>query len=362
MDSTATAEENMDYEEESEEKTFKKKKDKGKKAAKVKKSQEQTMKKEETEPSSVDAAPSTAFPPTFSVSEIKNKQRRHLMFMKLKQEKRKLRLEIRRKRKKEREALGDKAPPKEVPKTIENQRIYDETTVNPEDEEVAFDEGTDEFSAYFNRLTNPKVLITTSDRPKTRTIQFCDQLATVIPDAYVYYRRGLALKRIVPQCVSRGFTYLMVINEDRKVPNGMVLCHLPDGPTAHFKISNVRLRKEMKRRGKEPTEHSPEVILNNFTTRLGHSIGRLFAALFPHDPQFVGRQVATFHNQRDFIFFRFHRYIFKNEKKVGIQELGPRFTLKLRSLQKGTFDSKFGEYEWVHKRHEMDTSRRKFHL
>lgn len=34
---------------------------------------------------------------------------------------------------------------------------------------------------------------------------------------------------------------------------------------------------------------------------------------------------------------------------MGIQELGPRFTLKLRSLQKGTFDSKYGEYEWVHK-------------
>uniref|UniRef100_A0A9J7XCL7 Ribosome production factor 1 n=2 Tax=Cyprinus carpio TaxID=7962 RepID=A0A9J7XCL7_CYPCA len=295
---------------------------------------EETEKKSESGP---------CFPPTFSVSEIKNKQRRHSMFLKLKEEKR-------------------KAPPKEVPKTIENQRIYDETTVNPEDEEVAFDEGTDEFSAYFNRLTNPKVLITTSDRPRGRTVRFCEQLATVIPHAHVYYRRGLALKRVIPQCVSRGFTYLMVINEDRKVPNGLVLCHLPDGPTAHFKVSNVRLRKEMKRRGKDPTEHVPEVILNNFTTRLGHSIGRMFAALFPHDPQFVGRQVATFHNQRDFIFFRFHRYIFKNEKKVGIQELGPRFTLKLRSLQKGTFDSKFGEYEWVHKRHEMDSSRRKFHL
>lgn len=34
-----------------------------------------------------------AFPPTFSVSEIKNKQRRHFMFMKLKQEKRKVRTE-----------------------------------------------------------------------------------------------------------------------------------------------------------------------------------------------------------------------------------------------------------------------------
>lgn len=32
----------------------------------------------------------SAFPPTFSVSEIKNKQRRHFMFMKVKQEKRKV--------------------------------------------------------------------------------------------------------------------------------------------------------------------------------------------------------------------------------------------------------------------------------
>jgi len=54
--------------------------------------------------------------------------------------------------------------------------------------------------------------------------------------------------------------------------------------------------------------------------------------------------------------------MFKNAERVGLQELGPRFTLKLRSLQKGTFDSKFGEYEWVMKRGEMDTSRRKFFL
>lgn len=50
-------------------------------------------------------------------------------------------------------------------------------------------------------------------------MKFCEQLATVIPNAYVYYRRGLALKRVIPQCVARDFTYLMVINEDRKVPS-----------------------------------------------------------------------------------------------------------------------------------------------
>ena len=55
------------------------------------------------------------------------------------------------------------------------------------------------------------------------------------------------------------------------------------------------------------TSHRPEVILNNFSTRLGHSVARLLAALFPHDPQFQGRQCVTFHNQRDFIFFRRHR-------------------------------------------------------
>jgi ribosome production factor 1 len=40
------------------------------------------------------------------------------------------------------------------------------------------------------------------------------------------------------------------------------------------------------------------------------------------------------------------RYIFKDMKRVGMQELGPKFTLKLRSLQQGTFDSKYGEYLW----------------
>lgn len=87
----------------------------------------------------------------------------------------------------------------------------------------------------------------------------------------------------------------------------------------------------------------------------------MIASLFPQDPNFRGRQVATFHNQRDFIFFRYHRYIFENKKLVRIQELGPRFNIKLKKLQKGVFDPKEGEYEWIHKK-TMDTSRRRFFL
>ena len=65
----------------------------------------------------------------------------------------------------------------------------------------------------------------------------------------------------------------------------------------YFSIQNVG----------EMTDHHPEVVLTNFTTRLGHTVGRMFAALFPHDPNFHGRRAMTFHNQRDFIFFRNHR-------------------------------------------------------
>ncbi|CAD7691670.1 unnamed protein product [Nyctereutes procyonoides] len=221
---------------------------------------------------------SAAFPPGSSISEIQNKQQTLNEKVAIKKQLKKKKLL----------ATG-------------NQRVYDETMVDPNAE-------------------------------------------TLHSSPHVYYPRGLALKKITPQRISRDFTDLIVINEDCKTPNGLILSHLPSGPTAHL-AQTARLHKEIKRRGKDPTEPMPEIILNDLMTRLGHSIGRMFASLFPQNPQCIGRQVATFHNQRDYIFFRFHRCIFKSEKKVRIQELGPCFTLRLRSLQKGTFDSKYGEYE-----------------
>jgi ribosome production factor 1 len=129
------------------------------------------------------------------------------------------------------------------------------------------------------------------------------------------------------------------------------------------------------------TDHRPELILNRFSTRLGHRVGRMLASLFPKAPQFGGRRVVTFHNQRDFIFFRQHRYIFEEQseearkaarevhgedKKMGVrvrlQELGPRFTMKLVSLQDGPFDPKFGEFEWIRKKKDEALLRRKFAL
>lgn len=132
--------------------------------------------------------------------------------------------------------------------------------------------------------------------------------------------------------------------------------------------------------------------------------------------------MVTFHNQRDFIFVRHHRYIYKQEEdtnlsnqrvalevkqastskknsknhesnmkkernlanrnkdleeeeggekkpsiamktRARLQELGPRFTIKMKWLQEGLLDTQFGEYEWIHgKRAQMKTARKRFYL
>ena len=62
----------------------------------------------------------------------------------------------------------------------------------------------------------------------------------------------------------------------------------------------------------------------------------------------IQKVIVVLESEQCILFLSF-RYVFRSAKKVGLQELGPRFTLKLRSLQKGTFDTKYGEYEFIHK-------------
>lgn len=221
----------------------------------------------------------------------------------------------------------------------------------------------DDFSEYFARDYTPKVLITYADNPVTKTRKFGIELARIIPNALAKIRNRSSIKKMVKSAIRENFTDILIINENNREPNGLVMVHLPNGPTAHFKLSNVRITKEIRRSHLEFTKHRPEVILTNFTTRLGLSVGRMLGALFHHDPEFKGRRAVTFHNQRDFIFFRHHRYEFaKDGGRAKLRELGPRFTLKLRSLQQGTFDSKYGDYDWMitNKRHAMEGRRRFF--
>nr|CAG4644133.1 EOG090X09U6 [Lepidurus arcticus] len=301
---------------------------------------------------------------TEKISGIKNKIVRSQQYAKLKQEKKKLKKAGQQQRRQEAKALGKDAPPKQVPRTIESMREEDITTVAMDDEEVQHDITHDEFMTYFDKVYEPKVLVTCSDNPHVRTMHFVRELCKMIPNSEPRWRKRSSVKKMIKGAKEHGFTDIIVVNEDRRQPNGILVSHLPEGPTAYFKMSNVRLTKDMRKDRKDITVHRPEVILNNFSTRLGQTVARLLASLFHYDPEFKGRRAVTFHNQRDYIFFRHHRYEFKSEKKVSLKELGPRFTLRLQSIQRGTFDSMTGEFDWVitGKRHEMETSRRRFFL
>jgi len=317
-----------------------------------------------------------------NLSSIKNKRKRIAVGLKVKAEKKKAKKERQEARKREEEELGDKAPPRQVALTLDNTREADETVVGAEDVEVLTDERTDEFSDYFLRGKIPKIMVTTRPKPSTKLYDFVRELMTMIPRVAYYARRHYNIKEICRLASSRGFTHLIVLSEKNKVCNGAIVSHLPLGPTAFFKVTKFVSGADIAGHG-TPTNHVPEILLNNFNTRLGHRVGRFLGSLFPHKPNFHGRQVVTFHNQRDFIFVRHHRYIFEDKKKkksstitkskkdeigpetqkgVRLQELGPRFTLKMKWLQAGTFDTLHGEYEWLHKRKQMDTTRRKFHL
>ncbi|EGG20361.1 brix domain-containing protein [Cavenderia fasciculata] len=296
----------------------------------------------------------------FTPNEIKNKARRVILWNKLRQQTNKEKSERRRDRLKEAKKLGDQAPAKLLPRTIERLRKGDETIVQDEDEEVSEDVNLDEFASYFDGK-EPKVCITTNTRPQGRHITpFVKMIEEILPNCEYFPRKDFKLKDIVKFCANRDYTDLLVVNEDNGVVHTMMMVHLPYGPTVQFRVTNITMPDKIENCGKM-TSHKPELIINNFTTRLGLTVGRMFASMFPQDPNFKGRRVVTLHNQRDFIFFRHHRYEFASNEKAYLQELGPRFTLKLMYLQKGTFDATGGEYIHLHKA-DMDVDRKTFVL
>lgn len=204
--------------------------------------------------------------------------------------------DLQKKRKKEAEELGDKAPAKQVPRTIENTREADITTVDHEDEEVQFDITNDEYASYFANTYEPKILITSSDNPHTvwerilyiispkwyhvwlifhfqKTIHFIRELTKIIPNSECRWRHRSSVKKMIRSAKERSFTDVIVVNEDRRNPgnidhsfphwhsrlpvnrlislvflfsDGILVSHLPNGPTAYFKVSNVKLTKDLK--------------------------------------------------------------------------------------------------------------------
>ncbi|KAI4134417.1 MAG: hypothetical protein LQ347_001540 [Umbilicaria vellea] len=228
----------------------------------------------------------------------------------------------------------------------------------------------------------PKILITTSINSNLHhEAQLLTNLfphSVYIPRSAHRYGHKFSVREISSFAKNRNYTAVMVLKEDQKKRTGLTFVHLPHGPTFHFSISNWVEGKKLPGHG-NPTNHTPELILNNFRTPLGLLTAHLFRTMFPPQPEIQGRQVVTLHNQRDYIFLRRHRYVFREKRatersvvgpdgqevkgvegiRAGLQELGPRFTMKLRRIDKGIQRSSGQEWEW---QGGMEKQRTKFQL
>lgn len=233
----------------------------------------------------------------------------------------------------------------------------------------------------------PKILVTTSLNSTLH--DEAHMLCTLFPNSrYIprsshRYGYKYSLREICKFSASKDYTAVVLMKEDLKKPTGLSIVHLPKGPTFHFTISNWIEGKKLPGHG-NPTNHYPELMLNNFKTPLGLLTAKLFQTMFPPRPEFEGRQVVALHNQRDFIFVRRFRYAFRDKRateksvvdaegkalegvesiRAGLQELGPRFTLKLRRVDKGigragSEGEDATQWEWKSK---MEKDRKRFNL
>eukprot|EP00471_Norrisiella_sphaerica_P006015 CAMPEP_0184489586 /NCGR_PEP_ID=MMETSP0113_2-20130426/15876_1 /TAXON_ID=91329 /ORGANISM="Norrisiella sphaerica, Strain BC52" /LENGTH=232 /DNA_ID=CAMNT_0026873103 /DNA_START=30 /DNA_END=729 /DNA_ORIENTATION=+ len=199
---------------------------------------------------------------SYPTSSIKNKLKRKEIYTKQKKLKTKAKLQKRKRNKIEAERLGEECK-KKVAKTQDNTKEKDETVVDPEDEEIKGEEDFDEFSEILKGEKEPKVIITSSYKPTKIMYDFILEFLRVIPRSVYYQRKNHEIKKIVEECSTKGFTDIIIINEDSKSLNAMTHIHLPYGPTAYYKLSSVKLSKDIPNCGR-PINVKPEVILNNF--------------------------------------------------------------------------------------------------
>lgn len=47
------------------------------------------------------------------------------------------------------------------------------------------------------------------------------------------------ISEIIETCRAHDFTDVVLVHEHRGVPDGLIICHLPFGPTAYFGLLNV---------------------------------------------------------------------------------------------------------------------------
>ncbi|XP_053328676.1 U3 small nucleolar ribonucleoprotein protein IMP4 isoform X1 [Spea bombifrons] len=219
-------------------------------------------------------------------------------------------------------------------------------------------------------VEDPKIMITTSRDPSSRLKMFAKEMKLVFPNAQRMNRGKHEVGALVQACKANDVTDLLIVHEHRGMPDGLIVCHLPFGPTAYFTLCNVVMRHDIPDLG-TMSEAFPHLIFHNFTSRLGQrvrtvpqlprypvtqrvsealclsfQVSNILKYLFPV-PKDDSRRVITFANQDDYISFRHNVYKKTDHRNIELSEVGPRFEMKLYMIKLGTLENEnTAEVEW----------------
>uniref|UniRef100_A0A2K5IXT3 Brix domain-containing protein n=1 Tax=Colobus angolensis palliatus TaxID=336983 RepID=A0A2K5IXT3_COLAP len=186
-------------------------------------------------------------------------------------------------------------------------------------------------------VEDPKVMITTSRDPSSRLKMFAKELKLVFPGAQRMNRGRHEVGALVRACKANGVTDLLVVHEHRGTPVGLIVSHLPFGPTAYFTLCNVVMRHDIPDLG-TMSEAKPHLITHGFSSRLGKRVSICHSLSLCHDP-----------GERPHPLFppRHHVYKKTDHRNVELTEVGPRFELKLYMIRLGTLEQEAtADVEW----------------
>ncbi|CAL4214779.1 unnamed protein product, partial [Meganyctiphanes norvegica] len=207
-------------------------------------------------------------------------------------------------------------------------------------------------------VEDPKIVITSSRDPSSKLKQFAKEMKLLFPNSQRMNRGNYESKQLIEAARANGFTDFVVVHETRGKPDGFVISHLPNGPTAFFTLADVVMRHDIPNIG-TMSEQYPHLIFQNFQSSLGKRTMNILKYLFPV-PKDDSKRVATFVNWDDWILFRQHTY--KKEdggKNYELNEIGPRFSMKLYKIVLGTLDQEgAADLEYVLRPY-MNTARKR---
>eukprot|EP01069_Polyplicarium_translucidae_P011549 Polyplicarium_translucidae@DN4074_c0_g1_i1.p1 len=239
-----------------------------------------------------------------------------------------------------------------------------DTLTLEDDATLAGNPNDDEYAMAGSR--QPAVLVTTSRAPSSRLAAFAKELKLLLPGGQRLNRGGLVLRDLVEMGKRQDLTDVVIVHETRGQPTGLVVSHLPLGPTAHFALSDVVLRHDLPKKPPPMSEAYPHLIFHNFSSSLGKRAQKILGHLFP-PPSGGSARTMSFVNRGDFIHFRHHVWteekyseeeqtavdkkrkvsLFENPHRVSLREVGPRFCLRLYRIDLGTVDMTGVETEWA---------------